>query len=85
MLVRRGRKYGANIYGITQRPAESDKTLFGNCHVIHCCYMQWANDRAYMAAELDMTVQQMILDRSKLAFIHKDMRINCTDFGLLKF
>ena len=85
MLVRRGRKYGANIYGITQRPAESDKTLFGNCHVIHCCYMQRANDRAYMAAELDMTAQQMILDRSKLAFIHKDMRTNCTEFGVLKF
>lgn len=86
MLVRRGRKYGANIYGITQRPAESDKTLFGNAHVIHCCGMQRANDRVYMARELDVPVADIQrLDRSKLEYIHKDMRNSQLEKGRLVF
>jgi hypothetical protein len=86
MLLRRGRKYGANIYGITQRPSESDKTLFGNCHVIHCCYMQRANDRQYMARELDLPASDIQkLNRAKLEYIHKDMRSNELDKGRLTF
>ena len=86
MLVRRGRKYGANIYGVTQRPAESDKTLFGNAHVIHCCGMQRANDRVYMARELDVSVSEIqILDRSKLEYLHKDMRTSKLEKGRLTF
>lgn len=86
MLVRRGRKYGANIYGVTQRPAESDKTLFGNAHVIHCCGMQRANDRVYMARELDVPVADIqCLDRSKLEYIHKDMRTSKLEKGRLTF
>lgn len=86
MLLRRGRKYGANIYGITQRPSESDKTLFGNCHVIHCCYMQRANDRKYMAQELDLSASDIQnLDRTILEYIHKDMRTNKLEKGRLKF
>lgn len=86
MLLRRGRKYGANIYGITQRPSESDKTLFGNCHVIHCCFMQRANDRKYMAQELDLSASDIQnLNRSMLEYIHKDMRTNKLDKGRLTF
>lgn len=86
MLVRRGRKYGANIYGVTQRPAESDKTLFGNAHIIHCCGMQRANDRTYMARELDVPVSHILsLDRSKLEYLHKDMRTSSLTKGRLTF
>lgn len=86
MLVRRCRKYGGDVYGITQRPAESDKTLFGNAMVLHVCGMQRANDRAYMARELDVpTAAIAALDRSRLEYIHKDMRTGELTRGRLTF
>lgn len=86
MLIRRGRKYGANIYGITQRPAESDKTLFGNCHVLHCCYVKRANDRVYMANELDIQPGDIAgLDWGKLEYLNKDMRTGKLVKGRLTF
>lgn len=86
MLIRRCRKYGGDVYGITQRPAESDKTLFGNCMVLHVCGLQRANDRKYVAMELDMPVSDIAaLSREKLEFIHKDMRSGKVDKGRLTF
>lgn len=86
MLVRRCRKYGGDVYGITQRPAESDKTLFGNAMVLHVCGMQRANDRAYMARELDVPVADIAgLDRSRLEYLHKDMRSGKIERGRLTF
>lgn len=58
-LIRRGRKWGLTLYGVTQRPAESDKTIIGNAHVIHCGRMQRAQDRKYMAAELDVSAERV--------------------------
>lgn len=52
-LVRRGRKRGCSIYGVTQRPAESDKTILGNASRVHVGRLTRSKDRAYMAAELD--------------------------------
>jgi hypothetical protein len=52
-LVRKGRKHGVEIYAITQRPAESDKTVIGNATLTHCCAMKRAKDRDYMAAEMN--------------------------------
>ena len=53
-LVSRGRKYGIEIFAITQRPAESDKTIFGNATVIHVGRLTRGSDRAYMAREMDL-------------------------------
>lgn len=53
-LVRRGRKRGVSIYGVTQRPAESDKTIMGNRSLIHVGRMERAADRAYVAREMDI-------------------------------
>ena len=86
MLIRRCRKYGGDVYGITQRPAESDKTLFGNCMVLHVCGLQRANDRKYVALELDMSVSDIAaLSRERLEYIHKDMRSGRVEFGRLTF
>lgn len=75
IIVRRGLKYDCDIYAITQRPAESDKSIMGNASIIHCCGLQRAGDRKYMAAEMDLNLQDLAtLDRSRLEFIHKDMR-----------
>lgn len=86
MLIRRCSKYGGDVYGITQRPAESDKTLFGNAMILHVCGMQRANDRKYMALELDIPVAEITsLDRSKLEYLHKDMRTGKIERGRLTF
>lgn len=69
-LVRRGRKYGIAIYAVTQRPSESDKTIVGNCTLIHVCKMSKASDRNYMAKEMD--ISQAEIDQLKpLEFIEK--------------
>ena len=52
MVVRRGRHQSLTVYGITQRPAESDKTIIGNATLTHCCKLKRAPDRAYMAREM---------------------------------
>jgi len=35
-ITRKGGNYGIASFGITQRPAEVDKTFLGNCSFIHC-------------------------------------------------
>jgi hypothetical protein len=70
-IVRKGLRYGPHIYALTQRPAESDKTVIGNASVIHCHRMARSMDRAYMARELDIAQDQ--LDALKpLDFIERD-------------
>jgi len=63
MLVRRGRKRGITIYGVTQRPAESDKTIIGNATLVHCGFLKRPQDRKYMSAE--MNIKQSIVDDLK--------------------
>lgn len=48
-LIRWTRKLGGRLVGTTQRPAESDKTLVGNAHLIVCHSATRAEDVAYMA------------------------------------
>ncbi len=50
IILRRGLKYGCDLFAITQRPAESDKTAVGNASVVHVCTMNLPSDRKYMAA-----------------------------------
>lgn len=83
-LVTRGRKRGVNVIGITQRPSESDKTIMGNASLIHCCQMVRAQDRAYMAKEMDIN-QQMVNDLQPLEFIEKDQRTGQIKRGKLTF
>ena len=49
------------MYGVTQRPCESDKTIMGNRTLVHCHAMPRPKDRAYMASEMGM--DQSMLDR----------------------
>lgn len=55
-LVTRGRKRGITVIGVTQRPAEADKTLLGNATLIHCGRLRRDADRRAMAAEMDIPV-----------------------------
>lgn len=53
-LIRRGRKYGITVVGVTQSVQESDKTLIRNASLIRCHYLTRSVDRRYMAHELDV-------------------------------
>lgn len=71
MLIRRGRKYGATLVGITQRPQETDKTLFGNASLIHLCAQWEANDRKYIAERCGVPlgdIESLISDKETGVF-----------------
>lgn len=86
ILLRRGLKYGNDIYAITQRPSESDKTVMGNCTAIHCCSLQRARDRDYMAAELDVPVTDIAaLSFERLEYLHRNMKTGQIERGALTF
>lgn len=55
-VVRMSLRYGVDLYALTQRPAESDKTAFGNASVIHAGRAVTPRDRATMAEYLDVPV-----------------------------
>ena len=50
IILRRALKYGVDIFAISQRPSESDKTSVGNASVVHICRLNLPIDRKYMAA-----------------------------------
>ena len=58
-IVRKGRKHGLDVYALTQRPAESDKTIVSNAAAIHSGFMGFPTDREYMAKCLGVSVADM--------------------------
>lgn len=64
IILRRGRERVLRVWGITQRPAESDKTIMGNWTLARCFALGRADDRKYMARELD--IPQAMLDSLQL-------------------
>lgn len=72
-LVSRGRKRGIAIYAVMQRPAESDKTVIGNATALQVGKMTRHADRAYMAAEMDISPQD-ILRLGQFEYIRKDIK-----------
>lgn len=58
-ILRMGLGFGCDIYAITQRPAESDKTAFGNASVLHTHRLARAADRKFMASEMDVPLAQI--------------------------
>jgi hypothetical protein len=72
-ICRKARQFGANFYGLTQRPAESDKTILGNCSMIHAGRMNIADDEVYMSKCLRVPVEQVAALKD-LEYIERDMR-----------
>lgn len=83
-IVRKGRHYSGCIYGLTQRPAESDKTLAGNADVIHCGRLSFPTDRKTLAEYLDVPVDD-ITELQSLHWIERDMRTRELRTGVLTF
>ena len=72
-ICRKGRHFEAEVYAITQRPAESDKTIIGNAAAIHTGLMAFPRDRAYMAECLDVPVAELAALKP-LQWVERDMR-----------
>jgi hypothetical protein len=58
-LIRKGLFYGIHIYSITQRPAECDKTVWGNATVIHSHGFSLPIDVAYMERVLGVPADRI--------------------------
>ena len=74
-LVRKVRATSSDLYVITQRPAESDKTAIGNASLFHVGRISRKKDRVYMAAELDIKESDLAAltsDETGAFFIEKN-------------
>lgn len=83
-IIRKGRHTGCTVIALTQRPAESDKTIAGNADVIHTGRLSFPRDRASMAEYLDVPVSD-ITALPSLHFIERDMRTRALSRGVVRF
>lgn len=83
-LIRRGRKRAVELIGITQRPAECDKTIVGNASIIRCGMLWRARDAAYMAEEMGVEVDR-IAALKPLEWIQVDRRTRKITRGRITF
>lgn len=58
-LIRKGAKRGIVLYGVTQAPSESDKTIMRQARFVVCFVLGRDVDRAYMAAEIDLPKERL--------------------------
>jgi hypothetical protein len=83
-IISTGLRYGPRIYALTQRPAESDKTVMGNASVIHAHRVAFTRDRDYMAEALTVPRGQVAALRP-LEFIERDMLADRVTRGRVSF
>lgn len=77
VILRRYLSYGVDIYAITQRPAESDKTAVGNASIIRVCRLQLARDRKSVASDTGLplsVIESLKADQEKghFDYLHAD-------------
>lgn len=73
IMCRRGLRYGGRSYAISQRPAESDKTAFGNRTAMRTFQMELERDVNYVAQQLRVPVTQVDA-LQPLQWIQRDSR-----------
>jgi len=81
-LIRKGLRYGPDLYALTQRPAESDKTSIGNASVLHVHQCALEIDVAYMAKQLRVPFDQ-VDELVPLQWIERDRRTKQLSTGSL--
>ena len=59
-LVMMGRGYGAEVFGLSQRPASVDKDFFGNLSTIHARRLAYAEDAKVVARALAVQPQEVM-------------------------
>jgi hypothetical protein len=82
LLTRRGLRYGPEIYALTQRPAESDKTVMGNAMVIHVHQCALESDAETLAAHLRVPMEHVDA-LEPFQWIERDRRTKTTTTGRL--
>lgn len=84
-IIRKSRhEHGSRVFGLTQRPAESDKTIAGNADVIHCGRLSLPRDRKSLAEYLDVPVAEVTRLQS-LQYLERDMRTHRLKRGMVRF
>lgn len=78
MLLRRGLKRGINIYAISQRWAEADKTAIGNATEFVCFAMSSAEDVDYLS-------RKTRIPADKLAALRKTVEGKKTTCPFIRF
>jgi hypothetical protein len=79
-VCRMGLGYGANIFALSQRPSESDKTALGNATVIRAGRMAIPDDEQLLARYLRVPVRQ-VAALQPLDYIQRDARTGQTTHG----
>ena len=70
-LVRGGLAYGVTIYGITQRPQETDKSIFGNATTVRVFRTGHIDDAQYISRRTGIDAER-INALNKLEYLEKD-------------
>jgi hypothetical protein len=84
-ILRKGRDpHQANVIGLTQRPAESDSTIAGNCALIHSGFQSFPRDRKTISEYLDVPVAQ-VAALSECEWIERNMRTRELRTGKITF
>lgn len=78
-IISRGRKRGINVIGVTQRPAESDKTILGNASHIFVGRMGRHADAKAISREIDVPVETL-LNLKNLEFVVVDKNEQTKEF-----
>lgn len=78
ILLRRYLAFGSDIYAITQRPAESDKTSIGNASEMRICRISLARDRKAAADNSGIPLPEIEKlradhDAGRYDYIHADV------------
>ena len=90
IILRRYLSYGVDIYAITQRPAESDKTAIGNASVVHICRLQMDRDRKAASNDSGVPIDEIRKlradqDKSQFDYISVDTGRGYYRSGVLTF
>lgn len=59
-LIMMGRGYGAEVFGVSQRPAAVDKDFFSNCTTVHAGRVNYEEDAKVLAKSLMVDWQEML-------------------------
>jgi hypothetical protein len=79
-VCRMSLRYGVELYALTQRPAESDKTAFGNASLFHAGRATTPADRKTIADYLDVPLSVVVALRP-LDWIERDYVTGVTRKG----
>lgn len=79
-LVMMGRGYGAEVFGLSQRPASVDKDFFGNLSTIHVRRMAYEADAKAVAAALSIPHRE-VMALTGYQWLERDMNTGKTTRG----